>query len=116
MTDLSQQITDHLKQCDRIDDSEILLELAREQIDRLNHEMEATKEAARAREAILREALQGVMVGGNHLAAHLQGFIPAGSDHRDVLDHLGAGVSYDIWCCWNAIMHARAALNGEAGE
>ena len=56
MTSISQQITDHLKQCHETFDSERLLELARDEIDRLNHEMEATKESARAREALLREA------------------------------------------------------------
>ena len=60
MTTISQQITDHLKQCHETFDSERLLELARDEIDRLNHEMEATKEAARAREAMLREALDQI--------------------------------------------------------
>ena len=44
MNSLSQQITDHLKQCDRIDDSELLLEMAREEIERLNAELAATLE------------------------------------------------------------------------
>ncbi|KIC39374.1 hypothetical protein [Leisingera sp. ANG-M7] len=94
MTDLSQQITDHLKQCDRIDDSEILLELAQEQIDRLNHEMEATKEAARAREAVLRAGLEDI------------------SDARRVMTYGDPGVLREH----AASTLDRTALNGEAGE
>lgn len=59
MTDLSQRIDAHLIQCHRDDDdSERLLVETKAEIARLDHEMEATKEAARAREAMLRDMLQ----------------------------------------------------------
>ena len=59
----------------------------------------------------LRAALRDVMVGGNHLATVLGiGHLAAGSSHEAALDFYGPGPNYDVWCCWNAIMQARAAL------
>lgn len=49
MTDLVKQARDHLSQCRRNDDAEQLISDLADEIDRLTHEMEATKEAARAR-------------------------------------------------------------------
>lgn len=59
----------------------------------------------------LRAALRDVMVGGNHLATVLGiGHLASGSSHEAALDFYGPGPNYDVWCCWNAIMQARAAL------
>jgi hypothetical protein len=53
-------------------------------------------------------ALEGIMVGGNHLALLI------GADHPPytaeplaALEHYGAGDTYEVWCCWRAIMQAR---------
>jgi len=32
------------------------------------------------------------------------------------LQFYGPGHKYDAWCCWNAIMLARAALSGDKHE
>ena len=64
----------------------------------------------------LREALDGVLVGGNHLALHIGANHPASKESADMaLEHYGAGIRYDVWCCWEAIMQARAALT-QKGE
>lgn len=67
--------------------------------------------ALEAREAELVEALDSVMVGGNHLALLI------GTDHPPfttepfaALEHYGASDTYEIWCCWRSIMLARATL------
>ena len=75
--------------------------------------------ASRAREAKLREALQSAGVGGNHLAhvliknlgAGFAGRFPPDMDHEQALRELCATDNYDIWCCWSALMNARAALS-----
>lgn len=60
----------------------------------------------------LREAFGLVMIGGNHLAIHLPDCSPAfGAPHLQALEAMGPGIYYDIWCCWNSIMVARAALS-----
>lgn len=59
----------------------------------------------------LRAALESVMIGGNHLAAIIGATHPqAGTHHEAALAFYGSGHQYDAWCCWNAIMQARAAL------
>jgi hypothetical protein len=59
----------------------------------------------------LEAALQKVMIGGNHLATIIGGTHPqAGTHHAAALEFYGPGHQYDAWCCWNAIMNARAAL------
>jgi len=68
-------------------------------------------DALRAEIAELRDALEGVLVGGNHLATWLPIPHPPFSDEPSTaLEQLGAGITYDIWCCWRSIMQARAAL------
>lgn len=63
-------------------------------------------------------ALNDVMVGGNHLASILVGKLggdfatkyPSDLDPQDALRLLSATIEYDVWCCWAAIMRARAAI------
>ena len=66
------------------------------------------------------EALERVMVGGNHLAIWLPDDHPtAEAEPLAALEQIGAGVSYDVWCCWRVIMLARttlAELKGETDE
>ena len=78
------------------------------------------KEAAAALEALRDEvarkdaALRGVMVGGNHLAIWLpQPCPPLETEPLAALEQIGAGVYYDVWCCWRSIMQARAALTDQ---
>jgi len=67
----------------------------------------------------LRELLDRVMVGGNHLANVLIGKLgggfadryPPSMDAHDALEAIGANDEYEVWCCWRAIMQARAALS-----
>lgn len=74
----------------------------------------ARAEAAEARNKVLEEALDGVMIGGNHLALLIGADHPAyGTDHYAALEHYGAGDHYEAWCAWDAIMLARQALGGE---
>ena len=70
----------------------------------------------------LREALNLVLTGGNHIASVLigelgggfSGRFPPTADHDEVRRQMGFdGIDhdvYEIWCCWNAIMRARSAL------
>ncbi len=61
--------------------------------------------------ARLRAALDTVMIGGNHLVSIIGVTHPqAGPHHNAALEFYGPGHQYDAWCCWNAIMLARAAL------
>lgn len=66
----------------------------------------------------LYEALKTCMVGGNHIASALIGRLgpsfssdyPPDADCLQVLEKVGSGVNYEMWCCWAAIMRVRAAL------
>ncbi len=59
----------------------------------------------------LAEALERVMVGGNHLGLLIGAdHPPYTADCQDALAHYGAGDQYEVWCCWRSIMHARTAL------
>lgn len=70
---------------------------------------------------IERDALERTMIGGNHLATVLIGQLGAGfaeryppeMDPQDALRTLCATDTYEIWCCWRAIMLARASINKE---
>lgn len=69
---------------------------------------------------LLRGALDLCMTGGNHLANYLIGArgprfpeqYPVRSNHDDIRSAFGPGnePDYDVWCCWDAIMRARSAL------
>lgn len=72
---------------------------------------DATITTLRAENEHLRAALESVMIGGNHLATIIGATHPqAGVHHEAALQFYGPGHQYDAWCCWNAIMQARAAL------
>lgn len=63
------------------------------------------------------EALERVMVGGNHLAIWLPDDHPtAEAEPLAALEQIGAGVSYDVWCCWRVIMLARTTLAELKGD
>lgn len=108
MQTLSQQARAHHAQCHRKDESERLLLALADENDRLNHEMEATKEAARAREAILRGWV--VAFCAPIAGKYAQDFgLPDGHlhpRHYDILEECGARMD-DF---------TRAALNGEGGQ
>jgi hypothetical protein len=74
----------------------------------------AALRALLAENARLREALKRCMVGGNHLATHIDLNGPGwrGSP-TDALQYYGAGLPYDAWCCWHAIMQAREAFRDD---
>jgi len=62
----------------------------------------------------LQAACDRMMIGGNHIATYRTERWPdPGTDHEVALETLGAGREYDMWCCWNAIMEARRALEGK---
>ena len=68
-------------------------------------------EALEAKLAKAVEALEGCMIGGNHLVTWLpENHLPADTDPLAALVRHGAGVSHDIWCCWRSIMQARSTL------
>jgi hypothetical protein len=63
----------------------------------------------------LEEALERVMIGGNHIV-HLIGIPhpPSTATHEEASTHYASHLgSYDAWCCWKTIMDARSALKGE---
>ena len=63
------------------------------------------------------QALEGCMIGGNHLVTWLpENHLPADTDPLAALVRHGAGVSHDIWCCWRSIMQARSALAELKGD
>ena len=65
----------------------------------------------------LRAALESVMVGGNHLATIIGATHPqVGTHYEAALQFYGPGHQYDAWCCWNAIMEARAAIDTQPKE
>ena len=59
----------------------------------------------------LRAALEKVVVAGNHLVDVIGVRHPAADMTYDyALMYYGPGNKYDVWCCWNTIMEARAVL------
>lgn len=60
---------------------------------------------------LLRAAIERMAIGCNHIATYRTDRWPDyGTDHEIVLEKLGAGREYDMWCCWNAHMCARDAI------
>lgn len=80
---------------------------------------ESTIETLQSQLTSLREALDLALIGGNHLAHVLIGKLGAGfaekyppdEDPTIVLHSLCATDTYDVWCCWAALMNARQALS-----
>lgn len=67
------------------------------------------------------DAIEQIMVGGNHLASYLVGNLggdfathyPPDAKVSKVRKALSAN-DYDVWCCWAAIMRARSILDANA--
>ena len=63
------------------------------------------------------EALDGVMVGGNHLATILpDSFPPAETEPLIALETMGYGYDFEVWCCWRSIMLSRTTLAELKGQ
>lgn len=61
----------------------------------------------------LAQAMEGVLIGGNHLVSHLgQKHPPHDATDDDALAYYGAGWRYDAWAAWSRIMRLRAAWRG----
>ncbi len=59
----------------------------------------------------LRTALEKTQIGVNHIAVYRTPKWPNyGTSCKAALETLGAGMEYDMWCCWNAAMCARDSL------
>lgn len=57
-----------------------------------------------------------VLIGGNHLALHIGDNPPhSRTDPLVALEHYSAGMQYDLWCCWAAIMNARDGAVADGG-
>ncbi len=60
----------------------------------------------------LRAALERTLIGVNHIATYRTSKWPNyGTAWEAALETLGAGIEYDMWCCWNAAMCARDSLD-----
>ena len=56
----------------------------------------------------LRQLIARVMVGGNHLASHIDANGPNWrASYDEGMNFYGAGLRYDAWCCWKTIMLIR---------
>lgn len=85
---------------------------------------ESALAASKAREETLVEGLNLCMTGGNHIAGLLiehvgPGFadrLPPDTDPEIALRQLHATDNYELWCCWAAIMRARALSSPQEGE
>ena len=85
--------------------------LASDELDEILDEKNALIDRLTAENEKLRVALETVMIGGNHLVSIIGATHPqTGSHYEAALQFYGPGHKYDAWCCWNAIMEARAAL------
>lgn len=61
--------------------------------------------------ARLKAAFRNVLIGVNHIANWRADNWPApGTDHAIAREILGGAREYDMWCCWNAAMCNRDAL------
>ena len=61
----------------------------------------------------MREALEKVMVGGNHLGLIIGvDHPPYTASHEEARTHYADAIwTYEAWCCWKTIMEARPALS-----
>ena len=70
----------------------------------------------------LQEAVDRMMIGGNHIATYRSARWPDypldGLTRDQQCEHalrmLGAGRDYDMWCCWSAMMQVRDDLGTTA--
>jgi hypothetical protein len=61
--------------------------------------------------AVPQEALDAVLIGGNHLAVHIgMDHPPHTATHEEAMKFYRPGWSLDAWCCWKAIMELRDAM------
>jgi hypothetical protein len=80
-------------------------------------ELEAKLAECEARLEKAVEALDGVMIGGNHLATILpDSFPPAKTEPLIALEAMGYGYDFEVWCCWRSIMIARTTLGEIKGN
>ena len=92
------------------EDQSLLREIVVERQEEITH--------LRAQRDELLAALDLTMLGGNHLASTLirrlgGGFAtqyPPDLDPEVALEMLDSMDTYSVWCCWAAIMTARAAI------
>lgn len=77
----------------------------------------AERDAALASVAKLREALEQVLIGGNHIALLIGAdHPPHTATHDEARKHYKTSQdTYEIWCCWRTMMHARAVLAETGG-
>lgn len=61
----------------------------------------------------MKEALEKVMVGGNHLGLIIGAdHPPYTASHEEARTHYADAIwTYEAWCCWKTIMEARPALS-----
>ena len=102
------ELAKHIDGCVRVS-TEALAE-----IERLKREMRHLDDCLQGRASEierLKAACNQMMIGGNHIATYRTNRWPDyGTEHHLVIEALGAGQEYDMWCCWNAIMCARDTL------
>lgn len=78
--------------------------------------------AAEAKLSVMREAFDRLLIAGNHIANYRTELWP---DYKlngitqdqlceSALRTLGAGMDYDMWCCWSAMMRVRDDLTDPA--
>lgn len=77
---------------------------------------EAERDAARAEAARAVEALEKLLIGGNHLASaliHMLGddFVEYETDFNEACEILNDPIKYDLWVCWAIMMRERDAMN-----
>ena len=69
----------------------------------------------------LDEAFGMCLTGGNHIASVLISRLggdfsskyPKTMPYEEALQAIGAGDTYDVWCCWSAMMRARDLRDGK---
>jgi hypothetical protein len=78
--------------------------------------MTDTPTAGQPHVCVYRRAVGMMLIGGNHLATHIDGNGPTWkATAHEGLEYYGAGLAYDAWCCWRAITQARRMIEAEEG-
>lgn len=78
--------------------------------------LDASGAAALLAGAAALEALEKMLIGGNHLASalmHMLGddFPEYETDFNEACETLNDPIKYDLWVCWAIMMRERDALN-----